>query len=82
MAEIARQRKERWDKGQPRWTERDIDLMGWTGEQAMVRLDQFQVLMSRNPLGPTKEEGWVTKPAVRRCWGRWKLGGIANSLSE
>lgn len=77
MGEIERQRKERWDKGQPRWTKRDIHLMGFTGQQAIVRFDQFQVLMSRNPLGPTKEEGWVTESAVRRCWERWKQGGIA-----
>jgi hypothetical protein len=77
MAEAERQRKERWDKGQPRYTQRDIRLMGFTGQQAIVRFDQFQVLMSRDPLGPTKEEGWVTESAVRRCWERWKLGGIA-----
>lgn len=74
-------RKERRDKGQPRWTKRDQHLLTWVGEQYAVRLDQLQVLLSREPLGETKEEDWVTESTVRHCLERWRRGGVAKYAS-
>ena len=44
-----RTRRPRNDKGQLRWTERDIQVQGWIGEQYAVRIDHLQHLLSRQP---------------------------------
>lgn len=38
-------RASRWDKGQPRWTERDVAILQWIAEQYGVRRDLLSVLL-------------------------------------
>lgn len=74
-------RRVRWDRGQIRWTERDIALLLWVGEQYAVRFDQLQALLGRQPLGPTREVGQVKTSAVRRCLERWRQARVARYAS-
>jgi hypothetical protein len=74
-------RQVRWDRGQIRWTKRDIALLPCVGEQYAVRFDQLQAPLSRQPLGPTKKAGRVTASAVCSCLERWQRAGVATSAS-
>lgn len=75
------EKKTRRDKGQSRWTARDIWLMPWIGEQYGVRFDQLLQLLSRQPLGETQEEGWVGEATVRHWIERWRKMGLIGYAS-
>lgn len=74
-------RKPRKDKGQPRWTERDLWVLPWIGEQYIVRFDQLLGLLSQQPLGETLKDGWVGEATVRHWMERWKKAGMIASAS-
>lgn len=69
-------RTPRRDKGQPRWTTRDVWLLRWIGAMYTVRVDQLQELLSLRPLGKTQEEGWLAEGTVRHWIERWRRAGI------
>lgn len=76
-----RLRPVRRDAGQMRWTERDLVVLPWIGEQYAVRLDQLHALLSRQPLGTTKENGRVAQTTVRHCLERWRRTGVAQYMA-
>lgn len=45
----------RRDAGQMRWTERDLTVLPWIGEQYDVRFHHLHELLNRQPVGTTKE---------------------------
>jgi hypothetical protein len=63
------------------WTERDLIVLPWIGEQYAVRFDQLHILLSRQPLGTTKEAGQVAASTVRSCLARWKGAGLVQTAS-
>lgn len=71
----------RRDAGQTRWTERDLVVLPWIGDQYAVRLDQIHALLSRQPLGTTKENMRVAETTVRHCLERWRRAGVAQSMA-
>ncbi len=75
------QKKPRRDKGQPRWTKRDLWLLRWIAEQYAVRFDHLQELLSLQPLGETQEEGWLAEATVRHWIERWRKAGILGHAS-
>lgn len=71
----------RRDAGQMRWTERDLTVLPWIGEQYAVRFDQLQVLLSRQLLGVTKEAGQVAASTVHARVARWKEAGLVQTAA-
>lgn len=69
-------KKSRRDKGQPRWTTRDLWLLHWIAAQYCVRIDQLQELLSLRPMGKTQEDGWLAEGTVRHWIERWRRAGI------
>ena len=52
-------------------TERDVEVLGWIGEQYGATVDQIRRLLGRRPGKPTKEAGLVTAVTAERrvkCW--------------
>jgi hypothetical protein len=73
---MEKEKKTRRDKGQPRWTTRDVWLLRWIAAMYAVRVDQLQELLSLRPLGKTQEEGWLAEATVRHWIERWRRAGI------
>lgn len=69
-------RTPRRDKGQPRWTTRDIWLLRWIAAMYTVRIDHLQALLSLRPMGKTQEEGGLGEGTVRHWVERWRRAGI------
>lgn len=60
-------RKERADKGQPRITPRDKELLKFIGEQYTIRLDQLVNLINQN------QEDQRAEKTIRNLIDRWRL---------
>ena len=71
-------RKERSDKGTVRLTSRDVEVMGWVGEQYGVRIDVVARLLG----GWCEENGWkdgvLGERRTRRVIERWSMAGLAD----
>lgn len=73
-------RKPRQDKGKMRWTERDLTVVCWIGEQYAARLDQLAVKLARLTSVPTQTPGTLGEDTVYRLVQRWKQAGVADTL--
>jgi len=69
-------RKPRRDKGQMRWTPRDLAALLWIGEQYAVRLDQLAVLLARLSSAPTQTPGMLREDTVYKLVKRWEQAGV------
>lgn len=58
-------RAPRRDKGQPQWTERDLAVLAWIGEQYGVRRDHLAVLLGRAAHADTKTPGRLAATTVK-----------------
>jgi len=68
-------RKRRSDQGSIRWTERDLAVLRWIGEQYLIRLDQLQVLLGRR--SPTNQTaGTVARTTASNAVTRWQRAGV------
>ena len=74
-----RVRKVRRDKGQVKWTPRDLAVLQWIGEQYLVRLDHLQVLLGRQAGAATKEQGRVARKTASNTVARWSKAGVVEA---
>ncbi len=78
-------RKKRSDAGQPQLTHRDLLILPWIAHQYAVRTDQAQVLLSRYPGKPMKEDlisDAVLKDQVHRWSKKARWMGYKRFLAE
>lgn len=66
------ERRPRRDKGQMQWTKRDLEVLGWVGEQYGVRRDHLAVLLGRVATEPTKAPGRLGETTIQKLVQRWK----------
>ena len=66
-------RKERSDKGSIKITERDLEVLGFIGEQYAVRQDQLARLLKR------PANGALSDSATRAVVARWEKAGLTDS---
>lgn len=69
----------RWDKGQPRWTERDIAILLWIAEQYGVRRDLLGILLARWGQVQTLTPGQVAASTVKDWVQRWRSADVLGS---
>lgn len=74
--EPKRPRAPRWDKGQPLWTPRDLEVLTWIAEQYGVRRDHLAVLLAREGTVATKSPGRLAPATVKDWVERWKHAGV------
>lgn len=72
-------RASRWDKGQPRWTERDFAILQWIAEQYGVRRDMLSVLLARWGQVQTQMPGQVAASTVKDWVQRWRGADVLGS---
>ena len=68
--------KTRQDKGRMRWTERDVEVLRWIGEQYAVRLDHLQRMLGRQAGQGTLGPGVLGIETVRKLVQRWQRAGL------
>lgn len=73
-------RKPRQDKGQMRWTPRDLEVVRWIGEQYAVRLDQLAIKLARLTPVPTQGAGSLRDDTVYKLVTRWKQAGVVERV--
>jgi hypothetical protein len=73
---IREARKPRQDKGKMRWTERDLAVVRWIGEQYAVRQDQLAIKLARLSSVPTQAPGVLREDTVYKLVTRWKQAGV------
>lgn len=78
-SETQKTRAPRRDKGQPRWTERDLAVMTWIAQQYGVRRDQLAVLLGRGAAAQTKAPGRLAETTVKDWVQRWRGAGVLGS---
>lgn len=62
------------------FTQREIEVLTWIGEQYAVRLDHLQVLLGRGAKHKTIEEGKVAAKSVRNLlYRKWKPLGLVKT---
>lgn len=66
----------RWDKGQPRWTERDVAILVWIAEQYGVRRDLLGILLARWGQVQTQTPGRVADSTVKDWVRRWRAADV------
>lgn len=69
-------RKRRIDYGKIRLNDRDLQTLGWLGEQYAIRLDCLQLLLGRSAYQTTRVEGQVQSSTARRVVQRWHHAGL------
>lgn len=69
-------RKIRQDKGQMRWTECDLAVLRWIGEQYAIRMDQLQGRLGQLASEPTQEPDVLGIETTRKLVQRWMGAGL------
>ena len=54
------------------WTKRDLEVLGWIGEQYGVRRDHLALLLGRAATEPTKAPGRLGETTMQKLIERWK----------
>ena len=74
-----RKRRVRSDKGQPKWTERDMTVLQWIAEQYGVRRDLLAVLLARWGQVQTQTPGQLADATVKDWVRRWRRADVLGS---
>ena len=69
-------RKIRQDKRQMRWTECDLAVLRWIGEQYAIRMDQLQGRLGQLTSEPTQEPDVLGIETTRKLVQRWMGAGL------
>ncbi len=64
-------RKDRIDKGQPQWTDRDISCLCWIGHMRAIRYDQLQRLLARLSTYETSDPHRLSVSRTSQIIRRW-----------
>jgi hypothetical protein len=75
-----RPRAPRWDKGQPLWTPRDLEVLAWMAEQYGVRRDHLALLLGRRAGAETQTPGRLADTTVKDWVQRWRQAGVIGSI--
>lgn len=70
------ERAPRSDKGRMRWTERDLAVLRWIGEQYALHLGHLAILLGRSADTPLLTSGPLGSETVRKLVQRWKQAGL------